>query len=109
MGFAEIAFVLLLAGGCWLAWDSLRTRELANDAMRDACESRGLLFLDDTVALRSLRPMRDDEGRVRLRRVYDFQYSDTGHNRRNGTITLLRGEVLALDLGADLAQRPTLH
>ncbi|HSU43096.1 MAG TPA: DUF3301 domain-containing protein [Casimicrobiaceae bacterium] len=45
--------------------------------------------------------MRDEEGRVRLARVYTFQYSDTGHNRRNGSITLLASAVTALTLAPD--------
>lgn len=84
----------------WLAWDQLRVREAANAAMRAACEARGFFFLDDTVSLRRLRPVRDDEGRVRLRRDYEFQFSDTGHNRRDGTITLLGSTVVGLDMGA---------
>ena len=57
-----------------------------------------LLLLDDTVALASLRPGRDDEGRLRLRRVYRFEYSDTGNNRRDGQVTLLGSELVTLHL-----------
>jgi hypothetical protein len=58
-----------------------------------------LLFLDDTVALQSVWPVRDTEGRLKLRRIYGFEYSDTGHDRRKGTLTLIGGNVLSLDLG----------
>ena len=71
--------------------------------------SRGFLFLDDTVSLRSVRPARDDEGHVRLQRAYRFQYSDTGHNRRDGSITLLGDAVVALNVVAGAPPRDALH
>lgn len=109
IGLPEIGVLALIALAGWLVWDSLRAREHANAAMRAACERRGLLFLDDTVSLRSVRPVRGDDGRIRLRRAYGFQYSDTGHNRRNGTITLVADAVAALDLDGDGAQREASH
>jgi hypothetical protein len=100
IGLPEIAAVLLAALAGWMAWDALRARERANDAMRAACRARGFFFLDDTVSLASLRPVRDDDGRMRLRRVYRFQYSDTGHNRRDGSITFVASTVTDLRLEA---------
>lgn len=87
---------MLAAGWLWL--DSFRAREAGIRAVRAACDADELQLLDDTVALASLRPARDDEGRLRLRRVYRFEYSDTGDNRRNGQITLLGSELLLLHL-----------
>lgn len=101
MGLPEIAAVLAFLVAGWAVWGMLKARETANGAMRAACADRGLLFLDDTVSLRSVRPARDDEGHLRLQRSYRFQYSDTGHNRRDGSITLLADAVVALNLGTD--------
>ncbi|HET8830873.1 MAG TPA: DUF3301 domain-containing protein, partial [Casimicrobiaceae bacterium] len=56
IGPAEIAATLLVLLALWLVWDTLRAREHANTAMRDACERRGYLFLDDTVSLHAARP-----------------------------------------------------
>ena len=96
--------LVVLAGGAWFAWDSLRAREAANRAMRAACESHGWLFLDDTVALRKLRLARDDEGHLRLRRTFDFDFSGTGFDRRTGRVVMLGAEVEVLDL-AELLPR----
>lgn len=103
IGLPEIAALALAALAGWLVWDALRARERANDAMRAACRARGLFFLDDTVSLASLRPVRDEDGRMRLRRIYRFQFSDTGHNRREGSITLVASAVtdLRLEAGPD--------
>ena len=108
IGLPEIAALLACALAGWLVWDTMKARETANEAMRAACERSGYLFLDDTVSLVSVRPVRDDEGRVRLSRVYTFQYSDTGHNRRNGSITLLASAVTALTLASEPPRTDTL-
>ncbi|MCL2344549.1 MAG: DUF3301 domain-containing protein, partial [Desulfobulbus sp.] len=63
----------------------------------------GLQFLDDSVVGRSLRPARDAAGQLRWRRVYSFEFSDTGDNRRSGSVTLLGDEVEFLHL------HPQLH
>ena len=110
MSILEILALLLLGGSVWFLWDGLKVREAANVAMRSACKMEGLLFLDDTVALKSIRPVRDDEGRVQLKRVYAFEYSDTGHTRHKGSIVMVAGRVDALDIGPRSApEGATLH
>ncbi|HEX8741368.1 MAG TPA: DUF3301 domain-containing protein [Casimicrobiaceae bacterium] len=98
LSWPELLVLVIAACVAAFVWDSLRVREAANDAMRRACEARGLFFLDDTVALASLGAARDADGRLHLRRVYRFAYSDTGHNRRRGHIALVGTAVDALEL-----------
>lgn len=98
LSWPELVVLVIAACVAGFVWDSLRVREAANDAMRRACEAHGLFFLDDTVALASLGAARDAGGRLHLRRVYKFAYSDTGHNRRRGHIALVGTAVEALEL-----------
>ena len=70
----------------------------AHSAGRAACVRHGLQFLDETVAFVKLRPARDDEGRLRLRRTYAFEFSDTGNNRRQGVIVTLGKDLAELQL-----------
>ncbi|HQO29217.1 MAG TPA: DUF3301 domain-containing protein [Accumulibacter sp.] len=58
-------------------------------------------MLDETVALAELRAVRDDDGCLRLRRVYQFEYSDTGDNRRVGRVTLIGSELLLCSIEAE--------
>jgi hypothetical protein len=107
---SELIGLLVLAVGVWFVWDSLRAREAANAAMRSACRAEGLLFLDDTVALESVWPVRNGDGQVRLKRVYGFEYSDTGHSRHKGSIVMVADTVSLLNIG--LRSEPestTLH
>jgi hypothetical protein len=94
----EILGTALVAGGGWLIWDGLKAREAANAAIRAACAAQRHLFLDDTVGLESMWPLRNAEGRVALRRVYGFEYSDTGHNRRKGRVAMLADAVAGVEI-----------
>jgi len=104
----DILGLLPLVAGGWFLWDSLKVREVANAAMRAACKDEGLMFLDDTVALGSIRLTRDDHGRRRLRRVYGFEYSDTGRNRRKGSVVLVGENVSVVNIGLGVTGE-TLH
>ena len=90
--------VAALAAAGWFLWASLRAREAANAALRRACSAHGYLFLDDTVALHRIRVRRDENGRANIERVYRFDYSDTGDNRRRGYVTLLGARVEDISL-----------
>ncbi|MBK6973751.1 MAG: DUF3301 domain-containing protein [Candidatus Methylophosphatis roskildensis] len=94
----EIFGLIVLAGLLWLWFDSLKAREACMRESRAACAAEGLLLLDDTVAISTVRPTRDGEGRLRLQRVYAFEYSDTGNNRRKGAVTLIGDRVVTLYL-----------
>lgn len=88
--------IFILAGWFWM--DTLQSRDAALDAARRACEAENVQLLDWTVTVKQLRLGRDDEGRRRLKRTYEFEFSDTGDNRIKGSLTLIGRELLALSL-----------
>ena len=87
--------LVLVAGaaGGWFWYDSLRARERAVGLGREACERDRLQFLDETVLCTRTRPARGADGRVRLRRMYRFEFSDDGVNRRTGHLVLLGADL----------------
>ena len=89
-------FIFLAAGWFWL--DSLRARDAALDCARRACEAEGVQLLDWTVAMKRIRLGRDEEGRRGFQRTYEFEFSDTGNNRIEGSITVIGQQLLALNL-----------
>ena len=100
----EALALLLIVAGALLWADSLRARERAVRAGRSACERYQLQFLDETVAFTRLRLARDDEGQVKVKRTYTFEFSDTGNNRRHGAIVMLGAEVADMHLEPYRAQ-----
>ncbi len=92
------------AAGGWFWYDSLRARERAVGLGRQACERERLQFLDETVLCTRTRPARSADGRVRLRRMYRFEFSDDGMNRRAGHLVLLGSELESLELEPFLMQ-----
>jgi hypothetical protein len=94
----ETAAIALIVAGLYFWIDSLQARERALAAGRSACERYGVQLLDETVEFAGLRLARDDEGRLRLRRTYTFEFSDTGNNRRRGAIVMLGGDLQDMQL-----------
>lgn len=99
--FLGIAF---LASVFWLWYDSIGAREIAVRAAERACQAESVQLLDETVAAARTRPARDDDGRLVLRRVYRFEYSDTGNNRKPGSLVMLGPEVVAVNIGLRLVR-----
>ena len=95
----EIILLLMCAGAVWLWLDSLKAREAAVAAAREACAVEGLLLLDDTVAIAALKLARNDNGHIQIQRAYNFEYSDTGNNRRDGSVVMLGRRVVLFNVG----------
>ena len=95
----EVLGILLLGGLAWLWFDSLKAREAAVRAAREICAAEGLMLLDDTVSISSLKPARREDGRLTLQRAYDFEFSDTGNNRLKGSMVLRGHRLVLLNVG----------
>ncbi|MGA7178570.1 MAG: DUF3301 domain-containing protein [Thiobacillaceae bacterium] len=98
--------LLLLPLGGFIFWwmASLKTREIAVQAGKQACRERGLQFLDDTVVHAKTVLKRNDEGTLTFLRIYRFEFSDTGDNRRDGDVTLLGNKVEWLRVGEEMME-----
>ncbi|MGA8052176.1 MAG: DUF3301 domain-containing protein [Burkholderiales bacterium] len=94
----ELAAIAVVLAAVWFWVDSLRARERALKAGRGACRRYGVQLLDDTVAIARLRLARDRDGRLRLERHYVFEFSETGDNRRQGSMVLLGAELSDIQL-----------
>ena len=99
--------VVLLAVATLAIWfwlDSARAREIATERACTECRRRGLLFLDDTVALRRLR-LRPTPRGLRFQRQFDFDFNDGTELRYRGQVVLIGAAVDRIDLGAWRDQR----
>lgn len=89
MQLRSIALTALVALGVWY-W--LKAREVKERALRAAasyCQSLDLNLLDQSVALKRVRVVKDSRGRYCLARTYNFDFSANGEDRYEGSITML--------------------
>jgi hypothetical protein len=104
-----LLIIALVGGVLALIWRAnVEARATANHAAHDACADAALQLLDGTVAFKSWRPTRGDDGRLTMRRTYVFDYSDDGASRRQGFVILRGRDVEIVGLGPTLV-RDRLH
>ena len=78
--------MLLASGGAWL-WHNHGLRERALARVMQHCANLKIELLDGNVALKKIGFVKDANGRRRLARVYNFEFTITGESRHSGTIT----------------------
>lgn len=96
-GTALAIVLLFLVTATFLFWnDSLRARDRMLETCARVCRELKLQFLDETVALDSLRLTRSARGWPEFVRVYSFEFSGTGNDRWQGRATLSGRRVLSV-------------
>lgn len=93
--------LLVLAALAALGWfwsDSLRARESMTAACTRICQDMHLQFLDETVALARLRLARAPGGNLTWRRLYVFEFSESGADRWKGRAQLIGRRVESVQL-----------
>ena len=91
-------FSLLFIAFIW--HDSMKAREQTLATARRACNDMCVRLIDDTVSLTSIGLKRNPQGRIQIRRIYEFRYLEPDFTIQHGIIILLgdRPESLLYDL-----------
>ncbi len=77
----------VVAVGMW--WSGMRAKETAVAIARLACQREGVQLLDQTVALKRMRPSRDTQGRFCWQRDYQFEFTSHDAHRDRAQLVLL--------------------
>lgn len=85
----EFTVIFAMLGIAWFWLDSSRVREIAIARAKEFCAKENLLFLDGAVAAVRIRLKRSSQGHLAIERHYQFEFTDTGDNRLQGTIMML--------------------
>lgn len=109
----NLLLLLALAGAAVFAWNNWRAREQAERMARETCKRMGLQFLDDTVSLKSWRPVREADPvsglKVwALRRVFQFEFSRQGADRWPAEMITLNGRLLGVEFNLVNASPPEM-
>jgi len=92
-----ILIVLLL--GAYLYWfNGQQAKEIALKAVRANCLNLDVQMLDEYVALNGIWLKRDQAGKMRVRRVFLFEFSSTGNERYNGVCIMLGRRVESIQM-----------
>ncbi|HAZ61891.1 MAG TPA: DUF3301 domain-containing protein [Gammaproteobacteria bacterium] len=82
----------------WLWLDGMQARERVLRQVRRVCEDSGLLLLDQSVVLMSMRLARQPSGRIGIRRGYRFEFSREGDRRFDGHAWLNGAQIESIHL-----------
>jgi prepilin-type processing-associated H-X9-DG protein len=96
---SPVEFLMFLAffAVAWFGWSSLKVREIANRVAREYCQAANVQFLDGSVGFGNLGLVRDG-GKLLLKRVYLFDYSESSVTRRQAAIIFIGGRFSNLVL-----------
>ncbi len=90
--FFNILCVTVIAGSVWYFFDAMRAREIATATVREYCKQSCLQFLDGTVGLKTVS-FTAENGKLRVRRHYEFHFSESDHSRNIGLVTICGTDV----------------
>lgn len=98
MYLTEVFIIFCISGLLYYGLQAMRIKELARLAGKRACTDAEVLFLDDSVEQVRIGLSRDDYGRLKILRMYKFEYSQDGDSRRSGVLIMLGQRVVELIL-----------
>ena len=99
MFFVEVTIVLLLILLAWFWSVSMKYRDIGLLLVSKACIEEGVQLLDESIVCTKMSFHRQSMGHWAVQRVYQFDFSEDGENRRRGAIHLLGSEMTFLSLG----------
>ena len=91
--YSQLLLVLALLAVLGFWWSSLKARELAVTTAKMQCQRQTVQFLDQTVAVSRIKPIRLNSGSIGWQRHYRFEFTDDGAHRDTAFLTVQGGRV----------------
>ena len=91
-----IALIILLVMIFFLWYEIFRTRELVIKRCQRVCREAELQFLDQTIAVISVRFGLDRKHRPVLYRTYQFEYSENSVDRYKAYVDLHNNRIVSI-------------
>ena len=76
----------------------MKAREIAFMAANVYCQKMNVFLLDEYVALNGQWLKRDEDGKIKAWRSYQFEFSSTGDERYHGKLIMLGRKVIKIQL-----------
>lgn len=81
-----LIFVIVIGVAWW--WRIHGQRDLALKVVEQHCKKLNITLLDGYVALKQIKLQRDNHGKLRIAKYYNFEFTVTGEQRYTGSISL---------------------
>ncbi|HEY8035908.1 MAG TPA: DUF3301 domain-containing protein [Methylobacter sp.] len=94
----DLILIALLLGAYLYWFNGQLVKEVALKAVRMNCLNLEVQMLDEYVALNSIRLKRDQSGKMRVQRIFLFEFSSTGNERYNGVCIMLGRRVESIQM-----------
>lgn len=94
----EITLIIILAAVAGWWWHIHGQRDYALKCIKAHCQKLNLTLLDGYVALKKITLKKDHNNKLRLARIYSFEFTVTGEQRYTGYITLFGYYVEHIEL-----------
>lgn len=100
IGLVKLLLLTLLGLGAVYWWQSGDYKGRARDLADAHCRRLDLQLLDQSMVITGLWPVRGGDGKLRLRRRYQFEFASLGDRRYRGELVLLGSRLISIDLEA---------
>ncbi len=84
----------------WWQSDAVKNRALR--LVANHCKGLSVQLLDQSMVIIGIWPVRIDQGTLRLRRRYRFEFTSTGEERYKGMITMVGKQLMGIELDAHI-------
>ncbi|MCP5162203.1 MAG: DUF3301 domain-containing protein [Hahellaceae bacterium] len=106
MTLSDLFWLALLGLGIFHWLKSREMKDYVLQACKKYCEATTLQLLDEGLVLRAIWFKRDEKGKLRLWRRYEFEFTSTGDERYTGKAITLGKRILRIETGV---HRMELH
>lgn len=97
-GLVKLLLLLLLGLVAVYWWQSGFYKGRARDFASLHCRRLDLQLLDQSMVITGIWPLRRHDGRLTLRRRYQFEFASLGDRRYQGELVLVGSELLSIRL-----------
>ncbi|MGD8421440.1 MAG: DUF3301 domain-containing protein [Gammaproteobacteria bacterium] len=97
-GLFKLVLLLLLGLAAVYWWQSGVYKGRARDFASEHCRRLDLQLLDYSMVITGIWPVRGRDGRLALRRRYQFEFASLGDRRYQGELVLLGSELYSIKL-----------
>jgi len=79
-------------------WHSDIVKGIALSHAKSQCQRQEVQFLDQSMVLSSLWPIRNKIGSLSFSRIYQFEFSSTGEQRYKGSVTITGRKLEGIEM-----------